>query len=100
VKQKLNIFVATVSMVASQLVFAGSATWNADPTSKDWNTAANWTPQSVPMERTDVATFDVSSVTNVLLSGAATIDSIVFTASARAFTINVGKDLTFVGAGW
>ena len=98
-KRKFNIVVATVSMVASQLVFAGSATWNADPTSKDWNTAANWTPQSVPMERTDVATFDVSSVTNVLLSGAATIDSIVFTASARAFTINVGKDLTFVGAG-
>src|SRR6266446_2574459 len=28
--------------------FGGSATWNLNPTSGDWNTATNWTPETVP----------------------------------------------------
>ena len=27
---------------------AGSATWNLNPASGDWDTASNWTPNTVP----------------------------------------------------
>ena len=37
--------------------FAGSATWNSNPVSNDWNTAANWTPATVPNGPEDIATF-------------------------------------------
>jgi len=44
-----------VSLTACGLIFflaefacAGSATWELDPISGDWNTAANWTPNGVP----------------------------------------------------
>jgi len=41
--------------------YATDATWNLNPTSSDWNTAANWTPNTVP---TGTATFEVSNTTN------------------------------------
>jgi len=34
---------------------AGSATWNLNPTNEDWNTAANWTPMTVPAQPSDIA---------------------------------------------
>ena len=45
--------------------FAGSATWNLNPTSGDWNTATNWTPATVPNGPTDTATFGVSNITGI-----------------------------------
>jgi hypothetical protein len=30
------------------LAHAGSAQWNLNPISGDWNTAENWTPMAVP----------------------------------------------------
>ena len=47
-KRKFNIVVTIASIVTSQIVFAGSATWSTNPVSKDWNTAANWMPETVP----------------------------------------------------
>jgi len=44
---------------------AGSATWNLNPTSGDWNTASNWTPNTVPNSPTDTATFGVSNITTI-----------------------------------
>ena len=44
---------------------AGSATWNQNPTSNEWNTVSNWTPETVPDALTDVATFAVSNTTSV-----------------------------------
>src|SRR4051794_4142212 len=35
--------------------FAGSATWTANPISGDWNTAENWTPNTVPNRASDTA---------------------------------------------
>jgi autotransporter-associated beta strand protein len=76
--------------------FAGSATWNFSPANSDWNTAQNWTPETVPDEPTDVATFAVSNVTNVSTSqsGGTNVGGITFTPGASAYTI------TFDGIFW
>jgi autotransporter-associated beta strand protein len=80
---------------------AGSATWNLNPTSADWNTAANWTPATVPDGPLDTATFAVSNTTNLSLSAGTEVNGIVFDPGAVAFTItnNPGVALTISGAG-
>ncbi|MGH8092849.1 MAG: beta strand repeat-containing protein [Chthoniobacterales bacterium] len=90
--------------VANQPARAGSATWNLNPTSGDWNTATNWTPATVPNSATDVATFGVSDTTAVGLSTSVLVDSIIFEPGASAYTITastgtVGGSLTLGGAG-
>ena len=52
-------------LMAATGALAGSATWNLNPTNGDWNTAANWTPETVPNRETDVATFGQSNVTDI-----------------------------------
>jgi len=66
---------------------AGSATWNLNPTSGDWDTAANWTPMTVPNSNKDTATFDVSNITNITTSLVSTSAKIVFNPGASAYTI-------------
>jgi autotransporter-associated beta strand protein len=80
---------------------AGSATWNLNPTNGDWNTAANWTPPTVPNGSADTATFDLSNITDVTVSTSTTVDGIVFNPGASAFTITPSPLhlLTFVGTG-
>jgi autotransporter-associated beta strand protein len=64
-----------------------------NPTSNDWRTAQNWTPQTVPNSETDIATFGVSNTSKVVLkatdfAGIETkVSSIVFTSDASAYTI-------------
>ena len=84
-----------------QTAFADSATWNLNPTSNDWHTAANWTPATVPNGPNDIATFGVSKTTAVAVTGSIEINSIVFTGGTSAFTIspNPGTVLTISGAG-
>lgn len=86
---------------ARSTAFAGSATWQMNPTSGDWNTAANWTPATVPNSPSDTATFGVSDVTNVSTSRQVNVSEAVFTKDASAFNITVGLgDLMFFdGAG-
>ena len=81
--------------------FAGSATWNLNPTSGDWNTAANWTPATVPNGPDDVAFFGTSAITELTLSSPIVVASSVYDADADGFTIsNAGiASLTFAGAG-
>ena len=83
--------------------FAGSATWNLDPTSGDWNTAENWTPATVPNGPSDVATFAASSVNQVSFSASSTeVAEVVFDATATSsfnLTIGEGKFLTISGTG-
>jgi len=40
--------VAALALWATDAALAGSATWKLNPTSGDWNTAANWSPSTVP----------------------------------------------------
>jgi autotransporter-associated beta strand protein len=60
--------------------------WMLSPINSDWNTAANWTPASVPDTVAERAVFDVSTITNV--SGGATVHDITFLPGASQFTIN------------
>ena len=77
----MGLLLSPVSLVA------GSATWNLNPTSGDWNTAANWTPATVPNGLSDIATFEASNTTNVSLSSSVTLNGITFQAGASMFTI-------------
>ena len=83
-------------------VFAGSATWQQNPATGNWNTSANWDPATVPDGPTDVATFATSSQTNVSVTSGITLDSIVFQPGASPFTINTSSEFATVlvsGAG-
>lgn len=99
--KKLFPVICLLSCLIAGHSFAGSATWNLDPTSGDWNTAANWTPATVPNSAADTATFELSNLTNVSLSAAVQVDGVVFNRDANAFTINIspGVVLTISGAG-
>jgi autotransporter-associated beta strand protein len=82
--------------------FAGSATWKASPATGDWNTAANWTPNTVPNGPSDTATFASSNKTGVSISANTEVNTIVFNAGASAFTITVSptnSQLTISGVG-
>ena len=82
---------------------AGSATWNLNPASGDWNTAINWTPATVPNSANDTATFNTSTKTAVTFSAATEVASIVFNTGASAYSITVPDDsfkpLNVSGAG-
>lgn len=64
--------------LAADVCWAGSATWNTDPTSSDWNTADNWTPSTVPNGPSDVATLDSSHNPQISLSETTDVDTILF----------------------
>jgi autotransporter-associated beta strand protein len=87
-------------MLAPSLAQAQNATWTG-LTSGDWNTNGNWAPASVP---TGTATFDVTARTAVTVSADASINTMLFSAGAPAYsyTINAGATgVTFdiIGAG-
>jgi autotransporter-associated beta strand protein len=94
---EVNKILAVLAFVAStQALHAGSATWNLNPTSNDWNTAENWTPPTIPSSETDVATFAVSNTTSVVCGDApggggttTIVGDIVFNEGASAYTITV-----------
>src|SRR4029077_17890587 len=74
---------------------AGSAQWDLNPTSGDWNTAANWTPMTVPNGPADIATFVPSNATNVSISANTQINSIAFTpATTNPYTITASPAFT------
>jgi len=82
---------------------AGSATWNLNPVDNDWNNPANWTPARVPNAPNDIATFGVSSTTDVSITASIEVNSIVFSPGASAFAITLPASgtggLTISGAG-
>ena len=88
-------------LIPNVLAYAGSATWNLNPTNGDWNTAANWTPATVPNGPGDIATFDVSNITKVSVSADIEVDSILFDPGASALTVSlpVEATLNLSGAG-
>src|SRR5450432_4067110 len=87
---KTALLQVLVFALTTEVARAGSATWKPNPTSNDWNTAANWRPRTAPNAPNDTATFATSSITNVMLSDEQTlVDSIVFSPGASAFTLTV-----------
>ena len=96
----LPLFCSFCLFVMSESLSAGSATWKFDPASGDWNTAANWTPEAVPNDPADVATFASSNTTAVSISAPTHLDSVVFDPNASAFTFTTGTHhFTFLGTG-
>ena len=75
---------------------AQDATWLQTPGSADFNTAANWSPATVP---TGTASFDTSSQTNVSFSANTTIGGWTFNPGASNYNFTNGQILQFNGAG-
>jgi autotransporter-associated beta strand protein len=87
---------------SATIASAGSATWQQNPATANWNTATNWNPATVPNGPSDVATFSASNQTNVTVTSSITLDSIVFQPDASAFTITTSSEFASVlinGAG-
>jgi autotransporter-associated beta strand protein len=97
-KTKLLIILSLAIAINAR---AGSATWNLNPATSNWNTASNWTPATVPNGASDIATFGVSKQTSVTINKRVSVDSIVFNAGASAYTItdNASGFTTIDGAG-
>jgi autotransporter-associated beta strand protein len=92
----------SLMLLIPAFAYGGSAEWNLNPTSGDWNTAANWTPMTVPNGPADTATFGLSNTTDVSISANTEVNSITFTsAAANPYTItaNPGLTLTISGVG-
>src|SRR6266513_4175525 len=100
-----SLFVAIAMLLLllsiASSTYADSATWKSSPATGDWNTAANWTPMTVPNGPSDTATFATSNRTAVSLSAYTEVNGIVFNAGASAFTITASPSfsLTISGVG-
>src|SRR5947209_3025409 len=87
-------------LLGSNVAIGGSATWLPNPTSGNWNEAANWTPSGPPNSETDVATFAASTINNLYLSSATRVEAIIFDSSIKArYTIRA-SDLGVFGSGF
>ena len=97
------ILLAILFLFSTPLVtYAGSATWNPNPASGNWTTAANWTPNTIPNGPDDIASFGASSETNLTVTDANPIEvsEIVFNSGADPFTITADEaSLIISGAG-
>lgn len=80
---------------------AESATWDLNPANNDWNTASNWSPDTVPNGPADIATFEISNQTAISISAPTEVNEIDFPGGASTFeiTINPFMALTVSGAG-
>src|SRR5437762_8480986 len=81
--------ILTLALGALNAVFAGSATWNLNPTTGDWNTAAHWTPATVPNSPTDIATFSISNTRDVVIHSSVELKALAYAANADSFTITI-----------
>lgn len=82
-------------LLASPAARAGNATWNLNPTSGDWNTAANWTPATVPNSTSDIATFAVSNITDISISQETHLFSMVFDVGAQRLPFHYPAEPAF-----
>src|SRR5690242_18349898 len=87
------------SLLIAAHSFAASATWNLNPVDNDWNNPANWTPNTVPNGPNDVATFEASNQTAVIISSSTEVNELIFSPGASGFTINVSAGQTFTVSG-
>src|SRR5260370_24916741 len=74
---------------------ADSGTWILNPINDDWNTAANWSSNTVPGAE-DTATFGVSNQTSITFSDASNALEIVFQLGASAYHFTALADKTLV----
>ena len=90
-----TILAVAISVLVPIVAHAGSATWDLNPGSGTWNTAANWTPMIVPNGPADIATFALSNTTNVSISANTEVNAITFTpAATNPYTITASATWT------
>src|SRR6266550_1163078 len=90
-----TILAVALSILVPIVAHASSATWDLNPGSGDWNTAANWTPMTVPNGPADIATFALSNTTNVSISANTEVNAITFTpAATNPYTITASAAFT------
>jgi len=78
-------------VLSLQTVSGDSATWNINPPTNDWNTATNWTPNTVPNSPEDVATFDLTTMTLPVIHSDIELNTLLFAETALPqMTITVG----------
>src|SRR5262249_34696184 len=99
-----SLLLATATLLFVSIestILAGSATWDSNPGTGDWNTNSNWTPATgFPNGALDVATFGMSNTTSVGISANTTVAGITFN-GLSSFTITVAPTfaLTVQGTG-
>ena len=71
---------------------AQDATWLLNPGSGDFDTAANWTPATVP---TGTAFFGTSNTTTLSFSAATALGGWTFNARAPSYTFNNTQSVSF-----
>ena len=86
-----------VTAFASGAAKAADATWLQTPTSDNFNTAANWSPATVPTGGT--AFFGTSNQTALTFSLDTLADGWTFNSGASAYTFTNNHALVFDGAG-
>jgi autotransporter-associated beta strand protein len=84
----LTIFLLIVVMLDTAQ--GGSATWNINPPTNDWNTATNWTPPTIPNSPEDTATFENTNGTTSVIHSDVELDTLLFTEIASLMTITAG----------
>ena len=94
---RCGALLATTALVAVMAFAPGAAraqdaTWLLNPTSGDFNTAANWNPATVP---TGTAFFGASNTTALRFSANAAIGGWTFNAGAPAYTFTNNHLLDF-----
>ena len=97
-----TILAVALSILVPIVAHASSATWDLNPGSGDWNTAANWTPMTVPNGPADIATFALSNTTNVSISANTEVNGITFTPAATnpySITASAAFTLRITGTG-
>jgi len=78
------------AMLSAGTAYSQNATWLSAPSSSDFDTAANWSPATVP---TNTATFGASNTTSLTFSSNATvIGTLQFQAGAPAYTLTTGAN--------
>ncbi len=87
---------ALALLAAPPASLAQDATWLTTPGSADFNTAANWSPATVP---TGTAFFGSSNQVNLATSDNTTLQGFTFNVGASAYTLTNDFDLKFTGAG-
>jgi hypothetical protein len=100
-KNKIAVLLTITAalVLGAPATYAGSATWNLNPTNGDWNTAVNWSPATVPNGASDTATFGVSNTTNVSLSASVELNGIVFSSGASVYTFATSQTIGFTISG-
>src|SRR6059058_3649178 len=87
---KIRVLLFCVLLVVPlHLSLPASATWKSSPGDGWWNTPSNWRPPTIPNGPDDIVTFDRSFITDVFVFGPIEINSIVFDAVAKPYTISI-----------